>query len=252
MKQQSCLIVDIETSPLLVYAWELHEQNIGIKQVVEDWKIIAWSCKWLDKPGVIYFDLRKNPKGSDMQILRPLWKLLDEADIVITQNGKNFDSRKINARFMLNGMKPPKPYRHIDTYQIARRVASFTSNSLEYLTSKFCKKHKKLSHSKFPGWSLWIQCLAGNIEAWNEMRRYNMEDVLSTEELYLGIRSWAPESLPKVYEMTDTEHQCGTCGYEGFMREGRPKQKKSGMYKQNSCVKCGSWQSSRKIEEKKK
>ena len=196
MSKSQALILDVETRPLTAYIWETGEQHVSLKQVQEDWTILAWSAKWLGAPAssIVYYDLRKNPKGSDLSILKPLWKLLDQADIIITQNGKAFDSKKINARFMLNGMKPPKPYTHIDTYLLVKKVAAFTSNSLEYLTSKFCTKHKKTSHGKFPGMNLWIECLKGNKEAWDEMKKYNIEDVLSTEELYLKIRAWAPES----------------------------------------------------------
>jgi len=44
---------------------------------------------------------------DDSGILREIWKMLDEADIVITQNGRKFDQKKLNARFILNGFKPP-------------------------------------------------------------------------------------------------------------------------------------------------
>ena len=107
---------------------------------------------------------------DDKAILKPLWKLLDEADIVITQNGKNFDSPKLNARFIMHGWAPPSPYKHLDTYQIVRQAAKFTSNKLEYLTEKLCTKYKKLEHAKYPGMVLWTECLAGNRAAWNEMR----------------------------------------------------------------------------------
>jgi hypothetical protein len=245
VNKQKVLVLDVETSPLVAYVWETGEQNVTLKQIQQDWTILAWSAKWLDAPdsSIVYYDLRKNPTGSDLSILKPLWSLLDEADVILTQNGKKFDSRKINARFMLNGLKPPKPYTHIDTYLIVKKVASFTSNSLAYLTSKFCKKHKKTSHSKYGGWDLWIQCLDGNVDAWNEMKKYNIEDVLSTEELYKAIRAWAPEAMPKVFPLTDGVEKCGTCGYEGQMREGSPRHAKVGMYRQDSCPKCGSWQS---------
>lgn len=243
MNKSRCLILDIETSPLLVYSWGIRDQHIGLDQIHTDWYIMAWSAKWVgEKAPVIYRDLRNKKLGNDKPILRPLWKLLNEADIVVTQNGREFDSKKINARFMLNGMKPPKPYQHFDTYQLVKRVASFTSNRLEYLTDKFCSTHKKSSHGKFSGWKLWIECLKGNIQAWNEMKAYNIKDVLSTEELYLKIRAWAPETFPKTFNLTDKEAQCGTCGYKGRMKEGRPRKAKTFMYRQNSCPKCGTWQ----------
>lgn len=244
MIKSKALVLDIETSPILAYIWELGEQHVLLNQIHTDWYIMAWSAKWLDDPAskVIYHDLRNSKVKDDKAILKPLWDLLNEADIVITQNGQHFDSRKINARFMLHGMTPPKPYQHIDTYRLVKRVADFTSNKLEYLTSKFCETHKKVDHKKYAGLKLWIECLKGNKDAWNEMKYYNIKDVLSTEELYLKIKAWAPETMPKIYPMTKDSDTCHTCGYTGVMREGRDRIRKSGVYKQNSCPKCGSWQ----------
>lgn len=242
MSEQRTLILDIETSPLLAYVWGIRDQHIGLDQIHTDWHIMAWSGKWLGEKEIHYYDRRDCKDGDDKPILLPLWKLLNEADIVITQNGKKFDSRKINARFMLNGMKRPKPYKHFDTYLLARNVADFTSNRLEYLTAKFCKKHRKLTHPKYSGWKLWVECLKGNRAAWNEMRAYNIEDVLSTEELYLLIRSWAPESFPHVYPLTDASMECGTCGHKGRMVEGKVRRTNKKVYRQHSCPKCGSWQ----------
>lgn len=219
MANQRVLVLDIETSPLLVYVWNLKDQYVGLNQMVQDWHIMAWSAKKLGEPAssIKYYDQRHLKAGNDLPILRPLWKLLDWADIVITQNGKAFDAKKINARFMLHGMPPPSPYKHLDTYLIAKGIASFTSHSLEYLSERFCVKYKKLSHGKFPGLSLWVECLKGNMEAWKEMREYNIHDVLATEELYMKIRAWAPVSAPKLYS---APLKCSACGSPA-QRRGR-------------------------------
>lgn len=252
MQRFKALVLDIETSPLLAYLWELGEQRVSLDQIHTDWQIMAWSAKWLKEPNnkIKYYDIR-NAK-DDKRILKPLWTLLNEADIVITQNGQHFDSRKINARFMLHGLPPPKPYRHIDTYRLVKKVAAHTSNKLEYLTAKLCKTHKKISHKKFPGLKLWKECLKGNKAAWNEMKFYNIEDVLSTEELYLAIRAWAPESMPKIFNQTDVSSECGVCGYKGRMKEGKPRKAKTYMFVQNSCPSCGSWQTGKRVVEKQK
>jgi hypothetical protein len=242
--RSNVLILDIEVSPLLVYIWELGKQRVGFNQLHTDWYIMAWSAKWLGDPKskLIYYDQRNTKIGNDKGILQPLWELLNEADIVITQNGQSFDSRKIATRFMLHGMNPPKPYMHIDTYRLVKKVAAFTSNKLAYLTDKLCKNHKKLTHGKFKGLSLWIECMKGNKLAWDEMKKYNIEDVLATEELYIAIKAWAPDSMPKVYPLTNNTNKCQTCGYFGQMRAGRDRIRKAGVYKQNSCPKCGAWQ----------
>ncbi len=249
MNKQKVLALDIETSLMTAYVFDTKDQYISSSDIKDDWYIMAWGAKWVDDPDskIIYYS---SYTGDDSKILRPLWNLLNEADILLTQNGIKFDAKKINARFMLNGFSPPKPYVHYDTYKLTKKVASFTSHSLDYLSSKFCKKHKKTSHSKYPGKKLWIECAKGNKDAQNEMRKYNIEDVLSTEELYQSIRAWAPESMPKVFDMTNSETECGTCGYIGTMRIGKSRKKAKFIYRQNSCPKCGSWQTGERILDK--
>lgn len=244
MANPKVLIFDIETSPMLAYVWGLKDQNIGLNQIQRDWFVLAWAAKWLGDPEtkVMYQDQRHAKRiENDREILLSLWKLLDTADIVITQYGSGFDAPRLNARFITYGMKPPSPYKHLDTYRIVKRVADFTSNKLEYLTEKLCTKYKKLSHKKFPGMVLWTECLKGNKEAWNEMKKYNVHDVLSTEELYTKIRAWAPESMPKPYAVVNTNRDCTTCGAEGTVFGNGTRQIKTKRYQRLLCNKCGSY-----------
>lgn len=250
MSQPKVLVFDIETAPMLAYVFGRKDQNIGTNQIYSDWYVLAWSAKWLGDPASkIFYRDQRNAKRieDDRAILLPLWKLLDEADIVITQNGKNFDSPRLNSRFILNGMKPPSPYKHWDTYQLVRRVARFTSNSLEYLTDKLCVRYKKLHHAKFPGMSLWRECMAGNKKAWDEMRRYNIHDVLSTEELYNRVKVWAPESVPAIHYSPNAAIKCRTCGKVGQLQSRGSSFTKLCQYKRYQCKACGSWQQGEKI-----
>src|ERR1019366_6962478 len=119
------LILDIETSPMVAYVWARRDVNIALNQIQSDWYVLAWSAKWLDAPAssIVYRDQRgQKDLSDDKEILTGLWRLLDQADIVITQNGQSFDCPRLNARFILNGMNPPSPYKHLDTYRIARRI----------------------------------------------------------------------------------------------------------------------------------
>ena len=231
------LVLDIETSLMQVYVWDIKDQYINPGQIKKDWHLMAWAAKWLDEPAskAIYRDQR-NAKSieNDKALLIDLWKLLDEADIVITQNGKNFDGPKLNARFIMHGMKPPSPYRHLDTYQIVKSVAKFTSNSLDYLTNHLNVKYKKLSHAKFPGTSLWLECEKGNLKAWEEMKTYNIHDVLSTEELYNKIKAWAPMNAPKPFLSN-----CRVCGHATQRRGFTLDHKKQRVV--CTSPECGSW-----------
>jgi len=202
VQKPKVLIVDIETSPMTAYIWGLKDQNIGLNQIVQDWTVLAWSAKWLGEKKAYYRDVSCNKNFyDDKNILEPLWKLLNTADVVITQYGSGFDAPRLNTRFILHGMPPPSDYKHLDTYRIVKSVAQFTSNKLEYLTDKLCTKYKKLSHKRFPGMLLWVECLKGNMEAWKEMKKYNIHDVLSTEELYTKLQKWVPQRMPSVHHL---------------------------------------------------
>lgn len=185
------LFIDIETAPILGQVWGLWDQNIGLNQIQKDWSILSYCAKWHGDDRVIYEDVRNQEDiNNDECLLDGIWDLLNQADFVVGQNSKRFDVKKINARLILNGFPKPSAFRQIDTLEIAKREFGFTSNKLEYLTDKLCSRHKKKSHAKYPGHKLWSECLKGNLEAWEEMKEYNVEDVLSLEELYSVLSSW--------------------------------------------------------------
>jgi hypothetical protein len=187
------LIFDIETSPMELYGYGLFDQNFSVNQIKKDWFVLSWAAKWLGSPEeqVMYADAWDEPDLSiDYGIVSQIWQLLDEADIVVTQNGIKFDSKKLNARFIKHGFPPPSPYRHIDTYRIGKKNFGFTSYKLEYMTGLLCKKYKKLTHSEFAGFDLWRAFLERNDAARACMEKYNRYDVLSLEELYIIMRPW--------------------------------------------------------------
>lgn len=238
-KGPKVLLLDIETAPLLSYTWGIWDQNIGLNQIKSDWHVLAWAAKWLgDPPSKIMYADQRNAKDieDDSKILKGIWKLMDEADIIITQNGISFDIKKLNARFILNGMKPPSSSKQVDTKRIASKKFGFTSNKLEYLTDKLCTKYKKIKHAEFGGFELWKQCLAGNIKAWKEMEKYNKYDVLSLEELYLKLQPWDNSINYNLY--VDTESAVCSCGSTSFHKNGYAYTSR-GKFQRYSCKSCG-------------
>lgn len=232
------LFLDIETSPILASVWGLWENNVPLNMIERDWFILSWAAKWSDEKKVMYQDQRKAKDiEDDSKLLQGIWDLLDQSDIIVTQNGKAFDIKKLNARFVLNGMKPPSSFKHIDTKQIASQNFAFTSNKLEYLSQNLNTKFKKLKHAKFGGFSLWKECLKGNIKAWDEMKKYNIHDVLSLQELYEKLLPWA-KNVPNfnVYH-NDYHHMCH-CGSKELKRYGYA-YTSTGKFQRFVCKKCG-------------
>lgn len=185
------LVYDIETSPIVAHMWSMWQQGFGLNQIEADWFIMSFCCKWLGEDEIFYYDQRdaKNVE-DDYLLVKKLWDFLNEADICIGQNIKKFDTRKVNARFVLNGLPKPGTYRQIDTLSIVKEQFAMTSGKLEYVAGKLCPEHMKDKHKDYPGHELWVACLKGDQNAWRCMEKYNRDDVLATEALYNVLSSW--------------------------------------------------------------
>lgn len=237
------LFLDIETAPILGHVWSLWKQNVGLNQIHAEWAILSFCAKWLDDPRVIYEDtFAQGNKRNDRRLVRSLWKLLDEADIIVAQNGDRFDLPKIRARMILQGFPPPSPFRTVDTMQVAKRHFRFTSNKLEWLTANLCTTHKKQKHKQFPGFELWAAFLDGNPAAAAEMKAYNTDDVLSLEELYGVLLPWI-EGHPNVANYSDEpadRPRCPHCGSDRVRRKGL-RYTQTGQYHRYHCQACKAW-----------
>ena len=234
------LFIDIETAPLRAAVWGMFKQNVGLNMIEKDWYILSFAAKWQGCDEVIYKDLRGSVhEEDDSELLLNIWHLLENADVVIGHNLDKFDIKKINARLLVNGFPPNSPYKTVDTLKIAKRKFAFTSNKLQYLTDKLCKKYKKSEHGKFSGYHLWDECLKDNTEAWEEMRTYNELDVLSLEELYDILKAWDNRHPNMNMYLEDSEEvRCNVCLSDDVQKmEGHTSTNisKFELYKCNSC-----------------
>lgn len=243
------LFLDIETAPMLGSVWGLWDQNISLDMLEKDWYIISFSALWDGEKQVHYFDQSQEPDiENDKKLLDKLWAFLDEADEVVAQNGKRFDIPKINARLIMNGYKPPSPYRIVDTLQIAKRNFAFTSNKLEYLSDKLLPSNKKkLKHKKFPGYSLWKECLLGNKEAWKEMELYNKMDVISLQALYKKLLPWGKQKPNQAVYIDSNKKCCTHCGSTKLQSKGWVYTNVS-KYQRFVCKSCGGYSRSKQME----
>lgn len=232
--------IDIETAPLRADVWGLFDQNIGLNQVATEWSILSFTYKPLhgSRKSIIYEDTQGDPR-NDAMVCATLWDILNDNDFLIAQNGKRFDMRKIRARLIMHGFTPPAPTKIIDTMLMARQVASFTSNKLEWL-SKWLSNVQKLKHKDFPGHELWTECLADNPRAWASMKKYNVIDVVSTEEVYLRLRPWVTghPNLAAYYD--DDKRRCPACGSDSLVHKGTTFTNVS-EYNRYQCNGCGAW-----------
>lgn len=234
------LFVDIETAPIVADVWKLWDNNVSLNQIIKDWSILAWGAKWRGQKKIHYMDTgNQKDHRDDSKILTPLWELFDSAEIIVGQNSRKFDVKKINARFIINKIKdcrPPSDYRQQDTMVMAKKVFGFTSFKLEYMSKVLGLDIQKMVKREFAGHELWAECLKGNKKAWAEMRKYNPIDLLATEELYEKILAWDNSiNFNTYHKMYD--NVCG-CGSMDFTKYGF-RHKNGGKYQRYICVGCG-------------
>lgn len=230
-------ILDIEISPALgFYYGKKYETNIIEEE--RDWFVMSFSVKILGQKKVrtyalADFPLYKKDPTNDFEVIKELWKTFNEMDEIIGHNFERFDARKANSRFLLHKLPPPSPYRIIDTLKIARSKFGFTSNKLDDLARYLGLRRKTgLKHS-----DLWKKCLMGNRKAWRNMKRYNAQDVLVTEDVYLKFRGWYPVH-PNLNPLDDKK--CPTCGSEKLQRRGKVMWGRVAKQRLN-CTNCGAW-----------
>jgi hypothetical protein len=220
-----------------------------LNQITSEWAIISFCFMPLKgtRADIVYLDTsNKADPRDDYELCGKLWDILHEYDVLIAQNGKRFDMRKIRARLIMHGFPPPSPTKIEDTMLMARQVAAFTSNKLEWL-SEWLSKVQKSKHKSFPGFELWAECLAGNPKAWAAMRKYNIPDVTSMRQVYLRLRPWVRGHTNVVVYTDDEQMACPVCGSHKLQQDGHS-YTNVGQYARYVCKAkgCGAWSRGRR------
>jgi len=229
-------IFDIETSPMQTYSFGLWKQDIRPDQIVKDSYIICWSAKYLND-SEIYSDIVTSSESleqNDLRIVLSLYDYLNSCDIVVGQNIKNFDIKKLNTRLLYYNIKPLSKFSVVDTLLIARSCFDFPSNSLKYM-NKFLGIHQKQEHE---GFNLWIKCMNGDKEALKIMQTYCSNDVLATEDLYYKILPFIPKHPNLELYFETVTGKCMRCMGE-LVVENKFWMTPSGKYNSVRCENCG-------------
>lgn len=243
-KSEKCRVVllDIETSPLTAYTWRAFDDNA--LKILEFSKVMSVSYKDLHADEVYCKtlpDYKGYKKGqlNDEKLVREIWEVLNDADVVIAHHGDRFDLPKLNARFVYYGLTAPSAYKSIDTKKVASRYFKFDSNSLNNLGA-YLNLGAKVENG---GFSLWDKCIQGDREAWERMREYNVQDVLLLEKVYLTLRPFM-ENHPNLGLLSGSEAEstCPTCQSTDVIKRGFSVTR-TGRKQRLQCNSCGSWSS---------
>ncbi len=214
-KEPNILLFDLETSMMKAGTFSLYPESINHQNIMDDWYIISAAWKFLNKPKVSAVSVLDDPKRfkkdphDDYHIVKTFRDVLADADIVIGHNSDKFDLKKFNARLIYHRLPPlPKLIHSVDTLKAVKKIAAFSSNRLDYLTTHLCGQGKMPTSS-----GLWLRAMEGDKDAIVEMVKYNKVDVVRLEELYLRLLPYMA-THPHVGAMVgeDKSNTCRNCG----------------------------------------
>lgn len=226
------LTIDIETMPIEAYVWGLWGVNVSIGQIKEPGRVFAFAAKWVGNREVAF---HSDHHDGHTAMLQAAWDLLNEADIVVSYNGIGFDIKHLQWEFLQAGMGPPRPYKQIDLLRVVRKQFRIPSNKLDYVAQRL-GIGAKTSHA---GFSLWVDCMAGDEKAWRKMATYNKQDVRLTEKLYHYLLPWLT-AVPHIGQMEGKENSCPYCGGTKLVRDGVAHAFVTS-YRLYQCSNCTAW-----------
>lgn len=184
------LLLDIETMYMEVNGvWDLKTEYIAHDRITKDWSIVCWGAKWLFEEEIMGQVVAPEEVMSrtEASVMGGIWKLMDEADIVVTQNGVGFDIPRLNTKFAKYNFPPPSHYLNVDTLAAARKAFYLPSYSLDYVGKHVLGTDGKIKMRIGD----WDACATGDEKALKKMLKYCKWDIAPLlEDWYLYLLPW--------------------------------------------------------------
>lgn len=204
------LVVDMERLCGLARIWDQKTSFVPYSNFVRHPSTLCFAAKWYGQRTTEFHAAWDDHHA----MVQRSWELYDQADIVVTYNGRRFDNEHFRGDWLKAGLPLPKPWRDVDLY-LANKFG-FTSRSLQHLCETLGLDVKAGKYSM----DMAEACMAGDTKAQATMRRYNVGDVRITEQAYDRLRGYLP-GHPHVVKVTDpSELTCNECGSSDLHNNG--------------------------------
>mgnify|MGYP003655941639 CR=1 FL=1 len=215
------LVLDVETAYTIGAVWGMWEQDVAV--VLQDEYIlgVGYKYKHLDTvhwKGLPDFPLYKKEPKNDRELVKFMAELLQDCNLVIGHNVKQFDMKKIRARMFYHKLPPLADPKIFDTKTEVKKRFSYISNKLDDLSRQMLDE-QKIKHS---GIQLWTRCMDTKYDkkAWLEMGTYCKKDVDLTSRLHDVLSPWSDQNLNWNLD-GDRPKCCPACGTVSFKQDGK-------------------------------
>jgi len=238
------LIWDVELSYMLAAVFSCKTEYISPKNIVKDQTVLCGAWKWLGDKKTHFVCVDPADVDNDLEVTQTLRDIVSEADVIVHHNGDRFDVKKLNARVIYHGLEPIPQLKTVDTLKEVRKIASFSSNTLDFLGGRLVGDSKIAT-----SYALWLDILTGDLytrtAALKAMVKYNKKDVTLLEDVYLRLRPYI-KNHPNMNLFVDSDvEMCPNCGGKHLQRRGFYTTLK-GKYQRLQCTDCGAWTKSGK------
>ena len=222
------LYFDIEWKPAKAYVWRMWDENVGPDQLIDAGGLLCFSALWHGSNEPIFASEWED--GHDGMV-RKLYDLFCEADVLVTYNGDKYDIPKSMGEFLLAGLAPPPPPTSIDLVKAVKKLG-FVMNRLAFI-GPFLQIGAKVKHEGFP---LWAAVLDGDKAAQNRMKKYCIQDSKLLVKLYAKIKPYI-----RNHPFFGDRGACGACNSKVLHKRGY-RRTKSFKIERLQCQGCGAWQ----------
>ena len=224
---------DIEITGILGWAYDLYDTRIH--RVERGTTMLSFSYHIKgdnDRKGRPIIRHENLSNQTEEEMVKKLWTVFDNSDILIAHNAYKFDIKVANAKFQQFGLLPPSPYKVVDTLRASRATIKVPSHSLQAL----CEFYEIPGKAAVTHHELWYACLNGDKKAWKLMQIYNDDDVKGLMGVYERQLPWI-KNHPNMGDLTQTNGVCPNCA--GSVRPYGSAPRRNGRVKAYICNDCG-------------
>jgi predicted RNA-binding Zn-ribbon protein involved in translation (DUF1610 family) len=168
-------------------------------------------------------------------------EIVSEADVVIAQNGDQFDIKQLNTQRLLHGQGPIKWPTSEDTLKMLRKNFYLPAYGLDYAAKLLTGAGK--DRMEFQDWIDIVE--DKDPKALAKMIKYCKRDVKKLQEVWEKIRPYCEPKAHRGIITGQGRDSCPNCGSTHYVRNGY-KISRVGKYQMYQCRNCGyNWKDSR-------
>jgi len=234
------LLFDIETTPRVTYSWRPDDRFHPHQFTIRESYMLSWAAKWRDDKKLMgdVLTTHEAREGDDERLLRSLYDVMVEAEVVVAHNIQRFDWPRFNGFILEHGLDPIYPPTQIDTKKWAEQFG-FPYRNLDYLAERAGLGSKIKTE-----FELWERCMRGESKALKQMLKYNKHDVRLLEGVFEWMLPYV-KGAPKLWVGTDAakdDYCCPFCGHTELQKRGF-RDTKAARYQQVQCQNCRKYSS---------